>query len=161
MKQENIFLTTPQACAFTGHRDLSSDFKPQKLRKVIRRLVNDGVATFYCGMAIGFDLLAAEILLKIKKKHPEVKLVACLPCQNQDKYFSETDKLRYAACLAAADEIVCLSDHYYNGCMQVRDKYMAERADILVAYCRKTTGGTAYTIRCFEKFHPDGELVEL
>ena len=36
---------------------------------------------------------------------------------------------------------------------------MVERADVLVAYCHKTTGGAAYTVKCFQKAHPDGQIV--
>ena len=45
--------------------------------------------------------------------------------------------------------------------MQVRNKYMAERADMLIAYCKKSTGGAAYTVKCFEKVRKNGEIVYL
>jgi hypothetical protein len=76
-------------------------------------------------------------------------------------YFSKTDQKRYVAAVKKADEQVILSDYYYRGCMQVRDKYMAERGDVMLAYCRKTEGGAAYTVRCFQKLHPDAEIIFL
>ena len=118
-----------------------------------------GVDTFLCGMAIGFDLLAAETVLSLKKNYPQIKLVACIPCIGQEKYFSKTDQKRYTDAVKKADEQVILSDSYYRGCMQVRDKYMAERGDVMVAYCTKKEGGAAYTVRCFEKAHPDAEII--
>jgi hypothetical protein len=40
--------------------------------------------------------------------------------------------------------------------MQNRDKYMVERADVMIAYCKKSTGGAACTVRLFQKAYPDG-----
>ena len=118
-----------------------------------------GIDSFLCGMAVGFDLLAAETVLSLKKKNPHIKLIACIPCIGQEKYFSKTDQKRYVEAVAKADEQVILADAYYRGCMQARDKYMADRGDIMVAYCTKKEGGAAYTVRCFEKAHPEAEII--
>lgn len=140
-----------KSCAFTGHRQLGEDFSARKLKKEIKKLMEEGVDIFYNGMAMGFDLLAAEQVLALKKKFPSVKLIACVPCYGQEKYFSDEDKKRYAKILKIADETVTLSDHYYNGCMQKRDRYMADRADVMIAYCKKEEGGAAYTVKYFSK----------
>ena len=163
MKQLSIFPEEKQikTCVFTGHRELPSDFPKKKLKEEIKKLIALGVDTFLCGMAIGFDLLAAETVLSLKRKYPHVKLVACIPCIGQEKYFSKSDQKRYASAVKKADEKVILSDSYYRGCMQVRDKYMAERGDVMIAYCTKKEGGAAYTVRCFEKKHPDAEIILL
>ena len=148
-----------KSCIFTGHRELGEDFSVRKLRKEIEKLIEKGVDTFYNGMAIGFDLISAETVLKIKKKYPHIKLSLCIPCYGQEKLFSEKDKKRYIKIYKKADEKIILSDSYYKGCMLVRDEYMAERADVMITYCKKEKGGTAYTVRCFKKLHPDGEVV--
>ena len=44
----------PTSCAFTGHRQLDKDFSPQKLLTEIETLIQNGVTTFYNGMAMGF-----------------------------------------------------------------------------------------------------------
>ena len=161
MKQLSIFQDEKQikTCVFTGHRELPLGFPKRKLKTTIEGLISLGVDTFLCGMAIGFDLLAAETVLSLKKNYPQIKLVACIPCICQEKYFSKTDQKRYTDAVKKADEQVILSDSYYRGCMQVRDKYMAERGDVMVAYCTKKEGGAAYTVRCFEKAHPDAEII--
>ena len=163
MKQLSIFQEEKQikTCVFTGHRELGSDFSKKKLKDEIKGLILQGVDTFLCGMAIGFDLLAAETVLSLKRKNPQIRLVACIPCIGQEKYFSKADQKRYVSALQKADEKVVLSDSYYKGCMQVRDKYMAERGDVMLAYCKKQDGGTAYTVRCFKKLHPNGEIIFL
>lgn len=154
-KEEN---TAIKSCVFTGHRLLEQDFSPKKLKTAVQEAILQGVETFYNGMAMGFDLIAAETVLKWKKKYPHVKLIACIPCYKQERSFSEKDKKRYVAILKKADEKVFLSEEYYRGCMQARDKYMAERADMMIAYCKKQTGGAAYTVKCFQKCNPEGEI---
>lgn len=163
MKQLSLFEEEKQLkiCVFTGHRELSSDFSKRKLKEEIKKLISLGVDTFLCGMAIGFDLLAAETVLSLKKKNPQIKLVACIPCIGQEKYFSKADQKRYVTAVKKSDERIILADSYYRGCMQVRDKYMAERGNVMLAYCTKKEGGAAYTVRCFQKLHADGEIIFL
>ena len=162
-KQLSMFTTEEplplyKTCVFTGHRDLGADFSKKALKKQIETLIKEGVDTFLNGMAIGFDLLAAECVLGFAKKYTQVKLIACVPCYGQEKYFSETDKKRYVKILKKSHDTVILSDHYFKGCMQQRDKYMVERADVMIAYCTKTTGGAAYTVKLFQKSYPDGKI---
>ncbi len=162
MQQLGIFpddKNKEKICAFTGHRELDEDFCAERLLEVIKNAVNEGVFTFLNGLAVGFDLIAAELLLSLKTEYPQIKLIACIPCAGQDKYYSKENKIRYRNVLLVADEQVILSDDYYRGCMQVRDKYMAERANRMITYCKKKEGGTAYTVRCFQKAHPDGEVI--
>ncbi|MBO4940508.1 MAG: DUF1273 family protein [Clostridia bacterium] len=155
-------LQTPiRSCAFTGHRELYEGFSKRKLTLAIKRLIENGVEVFYNGMAMGFDLLAAETVLSYQKKYPNVKLIACIPCYNQEKSFSEADKKRYAEILKKASEQVLLSENYYRGCMQVRDQYMVDNADMLLCYCVKETGGAAYTVKYCQKKYPLKPILEI
>ena len=156
MKTENKI---PKSCAFTGHRQIESDFSPKLLWDTLEQYVKNGVTTFYNGMAQGFDLLAAEAVLSLKKIYPQIRLIACIPCYHQEKSFSDTDKARYVSILQRADEQVLLSDVYFRGCMQVRNKYMVDRADALIAYCKKDKGGTAFTVNYCKKKYPEKEIV--
>ena len=150
-----------KACVFTGHRELGEDFSTRKLRIEIENLIKDGVTDFYNGMAKGFDLAAANVVLRLKKKYPQIRLIACIPCYGQEKYFCEKDKKTYLSTLKKTDEKMVLAPAYYRGCMQVRDRYMVERADIMIAYCKKREGGAAYTVKIFKKLHPFARIVFL
>ena len=151
---ENIKKLNTYSCVFTGHRELEEDFSVRQLRSVIEEVIKGGVKDFYNGMAKGFDLTAATVVVKLKKKYPQIRLIACVPCYGQEKYFSEKDKKTYVSILKKADEKIILSPSYYRGCMQVRDRYMVERADVMIAYCKKKEGGAAYTVKIFQKIHP-------
>ena len=57
-----------KSCAFTGHRELPAYFSSKKLYTEIEELIKNGIEIFYNGMAIGFDLLSAEQVLKLNKE---------------------------------------------------------------------------------------------
>ena len=128
-------------------------------KKEVKNAISSGVETFYNGMAMGFDLAAAEVVLALRKRNPNVKLIACVPCYGQEKNFSDKDKKRYVSILKKADERVILSENYYKGCMLVRDKYMADLGDMMICYCTKETGGAAYTVKYFKKKKPSAKIV--
>ena len=159
MEQLRMKTLPIKSCAFTGHRELDVSFSPEKLWLAVEGLIQDGVEQFYCGMAMGFDLLAAEAVLFLKKRYPQIKLTACIPFQNQERYYSETDKARYARILKDADEKILFAEEYTKDAPLKRNRYMAEQADALIAYCKKEKGGSAYTVRYFKKIKPVGILI--
>ena len=132
-------------CAFTGHRVLEKNFDEQIVKNYILKLIGRGVDKFYCGMAKGFDLVCGNCVLELKKQYP-IKLIACVPCPFQDKYFSETDKLRYRHVKNGADEVKIIAPRYYDGCMQERNRYMVDNSDIIFCYLLRSCGGTYYTV---------------
>lgn len=148
-------------CAFTGHRVMSESFSKEKLQKIVFELAERGVKNFFCGMAKGFDLCAGEAVIKIKENFPNVKLIACVPYFGQEKEYTQEDKNRYVTILRNCDAKFTFADTYYRGCTLIRDRYMADNAEVLVAYLKKKTGGTAYTVRYFQQKYTDREIIFL
>lgn len=136
--------------AITGHRTLGGDFDKEVLKNTLIGLIEEGYDTYYCGMALGFDTVTAELLLELKKNY-QVKICACVPCADQDKKFSDAQKAKYKEILSQCDEKVVLSESYYSGCMYVRNRYMVDRADLVLAYLNTDAGGTAYTVKYARK----------
>ena len=137
------------AC-FTGHREIykeDSNTIRQRLCDVILSLINDGYTEFRAGGALGFDMLAEDCVLELKKQYPQISLVIYAPCLDQSKYFSESEKKEYMRLITAADKRRCLAEKYYDGCMLDRNRVMVNGCSVCVAYKRKNTGGTAYTVR--------------
>lgn len=132
-------------CAFTGHRILGTDFDYNLLDRVIYNLLQGGTENFLCGMAMGFDLAAAESLLQYKKQF-DFNLVACVPCVGQEDTFSQKGREKYYKILGECGEVHVLADGYYDGCMLARDRYLVDNCDVLVAYRRRTRGGASYTV---------------
>ena len=140
-----------KVCAFSGHRKLNSAERDiNLLERVILNLIKTGTTAFLCGMALGFDTVAAESVLMYKKQY-DVKLIACLPCANQSEKFSEKNRRKYNAILENCDDIIMLAPEYYSGCMHERDRYMVDNCDVLVCYLRKKSGGTFYTVNYAKK----------
>lgn len=132
-------------CAFTGHRHNLNGLNLQLLDRVILNLVKGGTRNFYCGMAQGFDLAAAESVLSLKKDYP-VKLYACIPCPEQSESFTESNRLRYERILNDCDGQIILAPAYFKGCMQARDRFLVESCNVLVSFLRRKSGGTYYTV---------------
>ena len=138
------------SCAVTGHRVLGKNFSAERLEEALRSLCAEGCDTFYCGMALGFDTVCGEALLRLKGEYP-VRLVACIPCADQSERFSAAQRARYDALLSACDERVVLHERYENGCMFERNRYMVDRCDVLLAYLESGCGGTLYTVNYARK----------
>lgn len=138
-------------CAFTGHRKIDDQPDYALLRDTLENLIENGVDTFYCGMARGFDMIAAEEVLKLKEIHPQIKLVACVSCPEQDKYFSAEEKRRYIEIIDSSDDLKVVSWRYFKGAMLKRNDYMVDKCGYLIAYMRRESGGTAYTVRYARK----------
>lgn len=137
------------SCCFTGHRKIPPekfDEISQRLENTIIELFNSGYIDFYSGGALGFDTLAAQIILKYKTKHPNIRLILVLPCKNQARRWSESDKLIYESIKNGADKIIYTADAYFRGCMHKRNRYLVEHSCLCVCYLNKSTGGTAYTV---------------
>lgn len=140
-----------KVCAFTGHRNLNSGgFDSALLDRVIVDLIKTGTTEFLCGMALGFDMQAAQCVLAVKKTYG-VKLTACLPCGNQSEVFTAKNRELYEAVIDRCDEVIILSPYYYSGCMHERDRYMVDKSDVIVSYLRKKSGGTFYTVNYARK----------
>lgn len=139
-----------KACAFSGNRILGIDYDKNLLFQTIENSIKKGYKYFLCGMAIGFDLQCFSVLLEFKKKH-KIKIIACVPCKNQSSAFSCEDKILYDEYISLSDSVVVLSEFYYNGCMQARNRYMVDNSSLLISYNRKSSGGTLYTEKYAEK----------
>ncbi|MDE7264663.1 MAG: SLOG family protein [Clostridia bacterium] len=142
-----------KTCAFSGHRNLKGyDFDSALMDRVILNLIKNGTENFLCGMALGFDMAAAESVIEFKKKY-NIKLTAVLPCEDQSESFSQANKIRYERILRCCDEVITLSKEYYKGCMHARDRYMVENCQALVCFLRKNSGGTYYTVNYAKKLN--------
>ncbi len=142
------------SCCFTGHRELpAKDIASlrEKLHRVISALVQKGYREFYTGGALGFDTVAAQCVLELKQENPEIRLHLIMPCANQTRGWSSEGIRLHGEIRAQADEVVCLSENYYSGCMQIRNRHLVEKCSVVVAYLTRTTGGSAYTVNYAKK----------
>lgn len=131
-------------CAFSGHRQLNKDFSSEELKENIISLIEEGYNTFLCGMAVGFDLIAAETVLELKSDY-EIKLKAYVPCLDQSRGFTNEQKEQYNSILKRCDEVKIISEKYSAYCMHKRNRKLVDDCDVLLCHLRKINGGTRYT----------------
>ena len=139
----------PHTVCFTGHRALTraDEETIRSLTRLLEILYRQGYRDFLCGGALGFDVLAAEYVVRLRDKHPDVRLIFCLPCADQSSRWKRADCSRYERLLYLSDETRVLSSHYYEGCMQARNSYMVDRSYLCIAYMTRLQGGTLSTVR--------------
>ena len=142
-----------KSCCFTGHRVIYHEDSELvvNLNGKIESLINSGVTDFYSGGARGFDMIGAESVINFRDKYPKIRLILVLPCIEQDRYWNSNQKKRYEEIKQNADEIIYISESYSKGCMQKRNRYLVDNSSVCVAYLRRKTGGTAYTVSYAEK----------
>lgn len=107
----------------------------KELENVFSKLKPDTVIS---GMALGVDSLCAEIC--IEKKIP---FIASVPFKGQELYWSLSDRNRYFYLLEHAERVEYVSPGgYASWKMQVRNQWIVDNSDILVAVFAGIPGGT-------------------
>lgn len=147
---KNINIIKEKAICFSGHRRLESDFDEKKLERLIIYAIEKGYDTFLVGMALGFDTVCFHVLEKLRKEN-DIKIIACIPCENQDERFNIAQKKEYRRMIESADEKVVLNKTYTNTCMQERNIFMVDNSCILITYLRQKFGGTFNTYNYAKK----------
>ncbi len=132
---------------FTGHRRyVPSPGDEARLAAAVESALADGYRVFVSGMAPGFDLAAAEAVVRLRERG--VRLIAAIPFRGQPHGYSADDRRRYDALLEAADEVCVLAERYSHGCYYRRDDWMVERSSRIICwYDGGGNSGTRYTVR--------------
>lgn len=137
-----------KAVCFTGHRGIAKNNAlsiPTELKSLLRELIGRGARRFRAGGAIGFDTVAALCVLELREEIPDIRLELVLPCRDQTKNWSESDKIVYNYILSAADSVEYVTDQYTPWCMHERNRRLVNESQVCVAYLKRSEGGTAYT----------------
>lgn len=137
-----------KTCCFTGHRSLSDEEKLEvavRLRKIIEEQIRAGVVFYGAGGALGFDTLAAQTVLDMKKEYPQLRLILVLPCKDQTRGWRSEDIAVYEDIKRRSDKVVYVSREYSQDCMHKRNRHLVDHSGTCICYLTRSTGGTAYT----------------
>lgn len=149
-------------CCFTGYRPSKLPFNisntdvnyllfQKSIYNTLKSLIEDGCLFFYTGMAMGFDILAAEAVINLKHEFSDIKLICAIPFDGQSNTFTGEWKNRYDYILENADEQIVVSSEYHLGCYQKRNIYMVDNSDYIVTWYDGQLGGTRNTLKYAEK----------
>lgn len=137
--------------SFTGHRP---DKLPNKqtgyklpnptyikvcveLEKILKEKQPEKVIS---GMALGFDQWAASVAIKLN-----IPFIAAIPFEGQESAWPIFSQKSYHLLLKKAYEIVVVSPGSYSAYkMQIRNEYLVNNCDILVACWNGDTSGGTY-----------------
>ena len=111
----------------------------------IARLFDLGVTEFYAGGARGFDMLAEEAVLDMRKMLP-IRLHLLLPCRDHDAKWPQSLRARHEKIQNAADTVRYIAEAYDDTCMLRRNDALIQSAAYCVCFMTRTRGGTAYTV---------------
>ena len=174
-----------KACAITGHRPVRFKFKydennngckrlKKRLRDQLTLLYEQGCRQFWVGGALGVDMWAGEILLRLKEQpeYNEIQLHIALPFEGHDAGWEERSRRRMTFLIRHSAQTVTVGqkDAPPAANYRRRNEYMVDQADQLLAVYdndRSIRSGTGMTVRLAEKkgipvifIHPDSGIVQ-
>ena len=146
-----------KTCCFTGHRPMKlpwgmNEKDPRcvdlklELAARLEGIYQMGYRHFICGMALGCDMYFAEAVLELRQQHTDVTLEAAIPFGDQPGKWGVDQRQRYNRLIDSADKVTVLQVTYSKDCMMQRNRYMVDRASLLVACFDGRPGGTMNTI---------------
>jgi uncharacterized phage-like protein YoqJ len=143
---------------FTGHRpDKLGGYRLpnptytkvcQEIDKALRELKPEKVIS---GMALGVDQWAAYIAHKLN-----IPFVAAIPFEKQESKWPAKSQEIYHQLVKLASEVVIVSPGGYSADkMQIRNKWMVDHCDKLIAIWDGSSGGTGNCVQYAESVKKD------
>ncbi len=149
------FETRTHCVCFTGHRPEKLSFSEAEVKagltEQIKKAVEDGYTTFITGMGKGVDLWAGEIVCKLRDNGSRIKLVAANPYDGFGKGWPAEWRSLHREMLEKADFVENVCPGYHKDCFLVRDKWMVDHSDLVIAVFNGAPGGTKFTIEYTKK----------
>ena len=124
---------------FFGHSDFIPDrASEEKMMSLLRETVGNTPAQLFLGGYGGFDSFAYSCCKRYKAENPDVRLIFVSP------YLTPSYQKRHLEYYQKIfDEIIYpeIEDTPPRFAISRRNKYMAERADIVIVYIKRDYGG--------------------
>ncbi|CAC5339734.1 MULTISPECIES: SLOG family protein [Planktothrix] len=131
----------------TGHRCIIRAKSTSGINQLTDLAIQRGFNCFLSGMAVGTDLLAAQIWAK-----RQLTWKAILPFPDQSNLWTHKQRIKYRQLLAKATEVKVLYPEYSNGVFQARDQYLVNNSSLgLAVWDGRKNGGTYLTITMARK----------
>jgi uncharacterized phage-like protein YoqJ len=158
-------------CCIAGHRPQHFPFgydenskeyiKLKKiLKKKIEKLIQEGAEHFILGMELGTDTWAAEIILELKEKYPHIILECALPYVAQSIEWTTLQQERYCEIITKCDIKTIVNQEYFPTCFYERNKYMVDKASLVVAIFDGNFSGTGQIINYAKKKGIDVDIID-
>ena len=137
-------------CCFTGHRPeklkIPEDRLVLLLEEEIRKAITGGFTTYITGMAKGTDLIAGEIVLRLREQDDRLKLICALPHPGFGLHWGGGWTERFQKVLAAGDLVRTLCPDFSYAAYQTRNEWMVRHSALVIAVFNGERGGTKNTM---------------
>lgn len=131
----------------TGHRPDKLGGYTKKATYNLRKIAWEFLKVNPCdkvisGMALGWDMAWAEAAIVLG-----IPTVAAIPFKGQERMWPSESQKRFNTILTGCSEVVIVSEGSYNPyLMQVRNRWMVDNSDTVVALWDGSKGGTGNCI---------------
>lgn len=137
----------------TGHRPDKLGGYGDEIKNKLQNLAtnwlisNKNINGVISGMALGWDQALASAAISLN-----IPLLAALPFKNQDCKWPEKSQKEFADILSKASKIVIVSEgEFTSKKMQIRNEYMVNNSDFILALWNGSSGGTSNCIKYADK----------
>ncbi len=143
------------ACSFTGHRperlnQYSEEEVVNWLDQQIDAAIENGYTDFISGMQRGVDIWAAEIVLKKKNEHENIRLFAACAFPGMERQWESSWIERYNDIFKLADDHVFVRNNPGRAAFYARNEWMVDHSSRVIAVYTGAPGGTLKTIKYAE-----------
>lgn len=121
------------ACTFFGHRYAEYEIK-HKIKSAIEDIIKKGEQLFYVGNHGQFDMYVHDILIEMKKKHPQIKYYVVFAYPPGGNVLNLPSDGIFPSELYSA---------HFRQAIPMRNKWMVDNSDIVITYVTKPFGGAA------------------
>ena len=142
-------------CCFTGHRIIAKKdipFLMERIETLVLKLIREGTVVFRVGGALGFDTLAAQLLMKLRDEDGiNLKIILYCPFPDFISRWTSKQQKEFYTLYPKYDGVVYSEQKGSREAYLMRNRQMVDGAQFCIAYCIKEHSGTAYTIRYAEE----------
>ena len=138
--------------SFFGHREIENALEVErKLEAKITELIQTKqYIEFLVGREGEFDILAASVVKRVKKQmdYGNCSLVLVLPYMKAEFRDNEKDFLDYYDDVEICEQS---AKAHYKSAMQIRNRAMVNRSDLVICCIQRKSGGAYKTVRYAER----------
>ena len=133
----------PSKYGYDIHNKAWEDLKRAFLDVSLFLYGKDRALSIYTGMALGVDQAFAEEAFYLRSLLPSVSCIAAIPCHNQESKWPVPSREQYHKILEQCDKAIYVTQGRFTpDCMELRNRWMVDRSDIVVAVYDGKRGGT-------------------
>ncbi len=143
-------------CTFLGHREVYQSGIEARLEAEVEKLLKaDSEFLFLTGGMGQFDSMGANAVRAVKRRHKEKRITLALVLPYMSNRLN-TDKEYYRFYY---DQIIIpekAANAHYKAAIQIRNRWMVDQADTVIAYICRDFGGAFTSVKYAER---QGKLI--